>query len=133
MHQVDGLKAQIQRAQKEKPKRAALDDRKKKLQDRRNANRDPVKQLDARRQKVFQEQREAEERIVRDRHSVHFENGTKKKRKDLLHYEIGFDVHETLSVGSFFQGAVLLVVGTAVFTYACLWASRRGSKGRLDL
>jgi len=123
---VDGLKAQIDRQKKERRR------------ERNDISANDVKPTrdDIRHRKQFEEQNNmAKDRIIRDRHSdtVYFENG-KAKKKDLLHYEIGFDiVHERLSVGSYFQGAILMLVGTAGIIHGCLWASRRGSKGRRDL
>lgn len=121
---VDGLKAQIERHKKERRERNQV-----------SSNDAKLTSDDSRYKKHFEAQkRAAKDRIKRHRQSdkVYFQNG-KAKKKHLLQYEIGFDMHERLSMGSYFQGATLMIVGTAGLIHFCLWASRRGSKGRLDL
>ena len=108
---VDGLQAQIERRKKEVA---------------REHEKLSPEEIEQRRQNNA-----AKKFAKRDRNSDADHENT--KHKHLLHYEIGFDVHERLSVGSYVQGAFMLILGTAGMVQFCLWASRRGSKGRLDL
>jgi len=141
---IQGIQAQIERAQKEK-KRQAVDSAQERLAalDARHAE-----QAQDRRQKLTDTGSRVQDRVMRDRHAEsvyqrHNKNKisedrspkTTKKHHPLLRYEIGFDVvHERLSVGSYFQGALWMIGGSVALTYACLWASRRGGgKGRRDL
>lgn len=84
------------------------------------------KALEWKKEQTLQEQTISEKR-------EHFKEEKTKKMEELLSYDIGFDVYETLSLASFLHGAFLLIGGTITLTYACLWASRRGNKGRRDL
>ena len=138
---IQGIQEQIERAQKQargdsaEERLAALDAR-------------HAEQAQDRRQKLTDTENRVQDRVMRDRKSEsvyerHNKNKinedrrpkTAKKHHPLLRYEIGFDVvHERLSVGSYFQGALWMIGGSVALTYACLWASRRGGgKGRRDL
>lgn len=117
---VDGLKAQIERHKKDRSRAA-----------------ESISRVEMEHKRKFEEEHDgAKDRIMRDRYPDAMDAGGNRgiaKKKPLLQYEIGFDVHERLSVGSYFQGALMMIVGTAGMIQLCLCASRRGNKGRLDL